>query len=190
MALPQAAWRTPGARRSHPTYGTLFACTVVMFVSGLFAFNNLAIYLGLPHGAAIKMFSGLQARNGDSNHFLLPSLTLSDSASYVSSVRVVAGKPNIPEISEFQTFATSASGRGFRLNLDFVRYHVNRMCQAAPKGSLGLAFKTAAGETLDFENVCSQPALRQYWPIGESAACYPGCDPILERWARARALNK
>jgi hypothetical protein len=172
--------------RSRPSRGRLFACAAVLLVNGLFVLNNLAPYLGLPNVGAMTMFSRLT----DGSHFILPKVTLSDTGSYVSAVRVAMRGPDTAETRELQAFADWAGRHGSRINLNFLRYHVDRMCRSVPDGSVSLRLLDEAGRVRSFDNVCTEPTMRNYAVLARFAECQPGCKGVLARWAQGAAMPK
>lgn len=158
----------------------------VLLVNGAFALNNLAPYLGLNYVAPMTMYSNL-AGSGE-NHFLLPSLALSDAGEYVSLVRVVSRNADTPPVRAFRSFAAWTVQSGRLVNLDFVRYHASRMCASTPDASIRLMLQTSAGAARDYPNVCAEPSMLQF----QALSGYPVCEPLhcktnLRRWARTRA---
>jgi hypothetical protein len=134
------------------------------------------------------MFSGLSADS--SNHLIMPRLGTRAWSHYVSIVRFDPQDVTTREAKDFAAFSRwlSGSGRQHRVSLNFLRYHLARICRSAPGARVRLELGTSAVHTRAFENVCSEPAMLRYWTVLTPAPCHPRCGPVLRRWAKGEAL--
>lgn len=169
-----------GAR---PNFGAVFALTIVVLVNAVFVVNNLAPYLGLHYAGAMTMFSNQAAING--RHFFMPKLALSDAGVYVQIQRFEPRNVESPAASELGAFATWTGSTRRVVNLNFVRYHVSRVCESAPDARVGLTLRTEAGAQMDFENVCAEPSMLRYSPLTSMSECKPVCWGYVKQWARS-----
>lgn len=164
-----------------PSLGARFALATVLFVNAAFVFNNLAPYLGLHHVGALTMFSGLN-ETAD-NHFFMPKVPLGDADTFVTIVRARADGAAPTTAEQFRAFAAWASGR--QVNLDLLRYQVNRVCSSADAASLELTLQPRAGGRVAFEDACAEPTLRRHALLSGLADCIEPCRPIRDLARRA-----
>jgi hypothetical protein len=193
VALGVAGWlleRTPSESRlparSRSTSMAVIAGVVCVVV---FAYLNLARFVGLPAAGAMTMYSGISSDL--SNHLLVPRLAPGDGRSYTSIVKFESPGIDTLEAREFRAFRDwlARRGRPTEVSANFLHYHVRRICASAPGGALQLALRTASGETWSVANACAEPAMSRYWPIPLGPACKPDCTAALQLWARGVPLS-
>jgi hypothetical protein len=163
--------------------GAWFPIAVLLLVNGAFALNNLAPYLGLNYAGAMTMYSGLGASGDD--HLLMPKIRLGDADTYVSIVRATpsGGDRDTPSLRLLRTLRADAVRPRPLAHLDFVRYHVSRACGAAADVGLELVLLTEAGQRLESEDACADPAMLRYAVVTSYPRCKSAaCARVLERW--------
>ena len=175
-----AAWlgRRRPSRRSAP------AAAAVLLVGAAFVYNNLGLFFGLPSAGAMIMYSGIA--NDRSNHLVMPRILVGDSYAYASIVRFEPRAIETREVREFVAALARLDGRNqpYQLNLNFLRYQMNRICRSAPGGTFGLTLRTEEGRMLDFANACAEPTMLWHSVIPIGARCNPACGPVFRDWAR------
>jgi hypothetical protein len=181
----QSATAAPAATRVRPArWGAFFAIAVLGLVNGAFVLNNLALYLGMNYAGAMTMFSGINPTAD--NHFLMPKLSFTRADRYVTISRLNAGSLDTQPAREFQVFASWTNRERRLVNLNFVRYHVTRMCQSAPNATLELSLRTEAGQRLEFDNACAERSMLGYTVLSKYPECKPSCHGTLQEWAMGR----
>jgi len=170
-------------RRATP--GSAVAAALAALVCAGFVYLNLAGFFGYPSAGAMTMYSGLKADRR--NHFLAPPTRGPNPYSYLRVARFEA-VGDAPELRGFRAFLErlTRDGRPPALQLNLLRYHVDRICRAAPGGSVGLTLTGPDGWRLEADDACAVPSLRRYsiLPIGDR--CSPGCGRHLRDWARGK----
>jgi hypothetical protein len=164
------------------------AAVVVLLVVSAFAWINVADLIGLPSAGGLFMFSGLSADR--SNHLVVPRLGTRAGSPYVSIVRFDPQDVTTREAQDFAAFSRwlSRPGQERRVSLNFLRYHLARICRSAPGARVRLELRATAVHTRAFDDVCREPAMLRYWTVLTPAPCHPRCGPALRRWAKGEAL--
>jgi hypothetical protein len=153
------------------------ARAAVFLVSIALVYDHLAGYFALPAAGPMIMFSGISADL--SNHFLLPRTALSQSYDYVSVVRFESTDRKNEAAQEFRSFTKWLAHREpqpYELNLNEVRYQMNRICSSTNKPTVQITLRTRGDETLDFNDVCATPGMLWYLPLPVASTCNPNCD--------------
>lgn len=163
--------------------GPALAAATVLVVGAVFVFANLAPFLGLPSAGAMFMYSGMNAER--SNHLFMPRLRIGDFYSYATIVEFEADGTDTPAVNEFRAFAASVAEQKPPADvlLNLVRYQMSRVCRSGPGGPVRLRLRTIDGRVLEFEDVCSEPAMLRYWALPTGSRCNPVCGVVGE-WAR------
>jgi hypothetical protein len=161
------------------------AIATLLAINGAFALNNLAPYLGLNYGGAMTMYSGL-ADESD-NHLFMPKLRLSDAGTYVSIQRAAAGEPggepDVPWVRRLRELRAEDGQPSPLALLDVVRYYASRACASAPGARLELQLMTEAGQLLESDNACAEPAMLRHAVLTSYPRCKNAqCRRILRSW--------
>ena len=165
--------RAPGARRP--------AVALALTVVALCAANQLAPFFRLPAAGPLVMFSDISPDYR--NHLILPGIPLVSAFEYVRLLRFEGAAHETPGVRELQTFARDNVRLAIHLNV--LRYHLDRICEAAPGRALRVEWIALPGEERRvFEDVCAEPGLRWYLPLPLGQACIPRCAALIHRWAR------
>jgi len=154
---------------------------VLLLVIGIFLLNNLAPYLGLQYSGAITMFSNLSA-TGD-NHLLMPKISLSDADDYVSVERLDSSVQTA-RFRQFKAFVDWTKRRDVLINLNFLRYHLNRLCGEERDRAVSVQIVGQGGSRAVHENACDEPSLQGYFGLSSYDECDPECENYLRQWAR------
>ncbi len=168
-------------RSRHLKRGLLAA--IVVLDAG-YILNCLGPYLHLKYEFSQAMFSMLEP--GGENHVVMPSLNLFDNANYVlvDSVRSEGAPPD--ELRELSTFLAATRATGTRVHLGFLKYHLSRLCRS--RGTrVTAAWVGRNGKRESSADVCTDPELRRYLPIGLYPACDPDCSALLRNWAAGKS---
>jgi hypothetical protein len=133
----------------------------------------------------MTMYSGLSADRSD--HYLAPRARRPNIYTYVRVERF-ASAADAPERRGFEAFLgrLTRDGRPPALQLNLLRYHVDRICRAAPGERLDLVLTGPTGWRLEADDACVVPSLRRYWPLPLGDRCRPGCGRDLRDWARGK----
>jgi hypothetical protein len=134
------------------------------------------------------MFSGISETFD--NHLLMPTVPLADGGTYVAISRLSVSGLETPPASQFQAFTAWANRERRLVNLNFVRYHANRICQSAPNATLQLGLRTEAGQRLEFDNACAEPSMLRYALFTKYPECKPRCRGVLEEWAIGKLRSR
>jgi hypothetical protein len=175
-----------GRRPDHPSRVPVIAAASVIFVGAAFVYNNVGLFFGLPVGGAMVMYSGIEPDR--SNHFVMPRIPVIDTFTYVRIIGFDARNADTPEIREFRAFVRQLDDRKNAPNvqLNIVRYQMDRICRSAPAGVVSLAVRSTDGTIRRFADVCAEPGLRRYWPIPIGGRCKPSCNDVFSQWARGK----
>ena len=186
--MPDGATGTPGLSPVRPAPGRWFAIASVAVVLAAFVYLNVGYLVGLPSAGALFMFSGLGADRG--NHLVLRSLGATPRGQYVTIARFDPHGVTTREAQEFAAFTRwlDGPGRRYRISLNFLGYHLARICRSAPDTRVSLEVGTGPAQSRAFENVCREPAMLRHWTVLTPAQCHPRCGPILRRWASGEPL--
>lgn len=162
---------------------------LALLVAGAFVYNNVAGLIGLPSAGAMIMYSGIRPDGG--NHFLLGNVRTGAPFSYVSLRRFEVQGPSTPETREFAAFSRWLLDGGRHLvSLNFVRYHLARICRSAPGATVRLEVLMRPGRTWASNDACAEPRMVRYWTVLTRVPCSPGCGGAIRRWARGEPLTQ
>jgi hypothetical protein len=180
---PSPAGRAAGAGGSIPT---ALAVSSVILVTATFFYLNLARFFGLPAAGAMIMYSSIDQDRG--SHLLMPRVSLVHSFSFASIVHLDVQGVETREAREFRVFLEELAeqDRPYRLNLNFLRYHLSRICGSAPGGTVGLGLEIDRVGRVDIANACANPSMLWYVPMPVVSECSPSCAATLRDWARGR----
>jgi hypothetical protein len=169
-------------RSRHLKRGLLAA--IVLLDAG-YILSCLGPYLHLKYEFSQAMFSMLEPAG--ENHVLMPSLNLFDNANYVwvDSVRSEGGPPD--ELRGLSGFLAGTRATGTLVHLGFLKYHLSRLCRS-PGTRVIAAWRGRDGKRESSSDVCADPELRHYLPIGLYPACDPDCSGLLRNWAAGKSL--
>lgn len=172
-----------------PSRGSALAAAVVLFIGSAFVYNNLAQFFGAPAVGPMIMYSGINLDR--TNHLLMPRVPLADSHTYVSLLDFDAEMIETREAREFGVFAEwlGTQDEPHVINLNFLRYHMSRICGSTSGPVVRLEIEEPGGDVLSFPNVCTEPTMLRYVPLPIALPCNPQCDPVIRRWARGRLLD-
>ena|SRR5215212_1177285 len=161
--------------------GAVVAPFLVIVICLAFAYNNLAAYAGLNWAGAMVMYSGLS--NAFDTHFFLPHSRVTDDFEYVRVVEITARPPQLKEARELSAFLRALSEKE-RVNQNFLRYQVDRVCGADPAAALRLRLRRPTGDLVEVMDACAQSEWRRYAVLSGYEVCLVGCKTLLARWAR------
>lgn len=182
-AGPQAARPEldPGGARLPPAVRPRLrpATLLVVFVAALFAANNVAPFVGVPGYGHLDMYS--KASSDLRNHLFHSRIKLTGAFDYVRIVRLEPHAAAAPANRGFQALVRESQRQGYAFNLNFLRYHLGRLCDSAPGAAVRLTLRTATGEERAYPDACAEGALRWYVPVPLVANCRPRC-ASLKRW--------
>jgi len=170
-------------RSRHLKRGLLVA--VVLLDAG-YILNCLGPYLHLKYEFSQAMFSMLEPAG--ENHVLMPSLNLFDNANYVrvDSVRSEGGPPD--ELRALSRFLAATRATGTLVHLGFLKYHLSRLCRSRGTRVIA-AWVGRDGKRESSSDLCVDPELRHYLPIGLYPACDPDCSALLRNWAAGKPAS-
>ncbi len=149
----------------------------------VYILNCLAPYLGLKFENSQAMYSQLDARAR--NHLLVPAQPLRE-ADYIREVELEVPVALEDEVAGLRWFLRAANESGRSIHLPFLDHHFARICEAQPTAPIRLRYVTGDGVVTRHDDVCSNPELRDPFPIGLFPACDPECYGELEIWASGR----
>jgi hypothetical protein len=100
-----------------------------------------------------------------------------------------AGVPT-REAAEFSAFTRwlRDSKRPSRVSLNFLRYHLARVCRSAPGVTVAVEFRMPDGSARAFGDACAEPSVLRYWTVLTAPPCDPACNSALRRWASGDRL--
>lgn len=150
----------------------------------LYILNCLAPYLGLKFENSQAMYSQLDARAH--NHLVLSALARAGDDDYVRDVELEVPPQLEGQIAGLRWFLRAANQSHRLLHLQFLDHHFARLCAFDPSASVELRYTTRGGAVVRHDDVCSEPDLRDPFPIGLYPACDPECYGELEVWASGR----
>jgi hypothetical protein len=178
--LALAGWRAPGGGEAAISRKEVPAALVAGLVCALFLYVNAAVFLRLPSAGAMVMYSGADLERD--NHLLFRRRGKGDSVGYATVLALETEAP----AGDLRAFLR-ALGPGTEVNLNFLRYHLSRVCASGQKVRLALRWRD--GERRWYPDACAAPEMVRYWPFPIATPCSPNCRALLTRWAQGRLVD-
>ncbi len=150
----------------------------------LYVANCLAPFFGLKFETSQAMYSELRPKG--TNHLLIPPMKLFHLDTYVRDVRVEVPASLEHEAAGLQWFADWTRRHDRDVYLGFFDYQFARLCAANPTARIAFSYTREGGSQERHEDVCAEPDVGRYFPVGLYPACEPACDQQLEDWASGR----
>jgi hypothetical protein len=157
---------------------------IVLLDAG-YILNCLGPYLHLKYEFSQAMFSLLEPAG--ENHVLMPSLNLFDNANYVRVDSVRDQGEGTEELRALSGFLAGTRATGALVHLGFLKYHLSRLCRS-PGTRISAAWVGRGGKRESSSDVCADPDLGHYLPIGLYPACDPDCSRLLRNWAAGKSV--
>jgi hypothetical protein len=161
------------------------ARAVAVLVVALFAASNAAPFVGVPGYGQMDMYS--KASPDLRNHLFYAAIPPVGAFGYVRVARIEPDPVVAAANPGFHAMVRESQRQGYALNLNFVRYHLDRICDVAPGATVRLTLRPARGPERAYADACAERALRWYVPVPVVAHCRPGC-PSLKRWVAEGAF--